>query len=181
MFKSGKVLLVAVPVAAVSFTLSRQFLFNNVVECSPETVTIKRQKRSFGKYLGCFEDKEENRNFKGYIQKSHNNTIEGCCEVCRKGGFVYAGTAGIWCVCGNKYPDAKTNPKLSEERCCDTCSGNPKQKCGGNYVFSVFETGNERKTFFKVKKTKIHVFSFRIHIRQRWKRDWREFYSCQSV
>lgn len=110
-----------------------------------DTVTIKRVPRTFGKYLGCFEDKEENRNFKGYIQKSHNNTIENCCEVCRKGGFVYAGTAAIWCVCGNKYPEETTNAKIEEERCSDKCSGNAEQNCGGNYVFSVFETGNERK------------------------------------
>lgn len=150
MFKSrvSKILLLAVPTTAGLVFSGRQ-IYVQCKETSPETVTIKRQKRTFGNYLGCFEDKEENRNFKGYIQKSHKNTIEGCCETCRKGGFVYAATAGIWCVCGNKYPDPKTNPKLSEDRCCDTCSGNPKQKCGGNYVFSVFETGNERKSRLK--------------------------------
>ncbi|XP_063699188.1 xylosyltransferase oxt-like [Culicoides brevitarsis] len=142
--KASKVLLIAVP-TSVAALVSRQMF----AECKEDTVTIRRQRREFAKYLGCFEDREENRNFKGYIQKSHKNTIESCCATCRDGGFVYAATAGIWCVCGNKYPDPKTNPKLPEERCCDTCSGNPKQKCGGNYVFSVFETGNEQYTFDK--------------------------------
>lgn len=178
--KLNKVLLIAIPTAAGAL-VGRQIF----AECkeSSDTVTIKRQKREFGKYLGCFEDREENRNFKGYIQKSHKNTIEGCCATCRDGGFVYAATAGIWCVCGNKYPDAKVNPKISEDRCCDTCSGNPKQKCGGNYVFSVFETGNERKSRnFRPKVDWVLIYDIsRIHIQQRWQTSGREFHSCQPL
>ncbi|XP_063699189.1 xylosyltransferase oxt-like [Culicoides brevitarsis] len=134
---------------AIFLVFALSFAVADECTSSADTLVVKRRPRTFGKYLGCFEDREENRNFKGYIQKSHNNTIENCCEVCRKGGFVYAGTAAIWCVCGNKYPEETTNAKLGEERCSDKCSGNSEQNCGGNYVFSVFETGNEQYTFDK--------------------------------
>lgn len=52
---------------------------------------IKRNKRTRGKYVGCFLDAAHHRGLKGFIRKSKSNTIESCIEICRNGHYVYAG------------------------------------------------------------------------------------------
>lgn len=43
-------------------------------------------------YLGCYEDNEQNRMFRGYLVfLRENNTIETCANICLEHRFVYAG------------------------------------------------------------------------------------------
>lgn len=52
---------------------------------------IERTRTIKGRYMGCFKDLEENRLFRGLINKYRYNTVDKCIDSCIESGFVYAG------------------------------------------------------------------------------------------
>lgn len=55
-----------------------------------------RTLRERGKYLGCFQDKNLPRMFRGYFGRDDNLTIDKCINLCAFYRFVYAGFHGLW-------------------------------------------------------------------------------------
>lgn len=53
--------------------------------------TTDINKRTRGKYLGCYQDRKEHVALRGYIMSSSSNNVESCIDVCHSGNFVYAG------------------------------------------------------------------------------------------
>jgi hypothetical protein len=89
---------------------------------------------SAGSYAGCFAD-DASRDLKDFPFSSGSMSIEFCSEHCRAFFNVYAGTQfGSYCFCGNTVGRLGA---ADESRCSIPCSGNPGQKCGGEYANSV--------------------------------------------
>lgn len=57
-----------------------------------DRICVERGKRQNGRYLGCFEDHEKQRMFRGYLAHQRQaNTIETCVKNCHNRRFVFAG------------------------------------------------------------------------------------------
>lgn len=63
----------------------------NVNQCDCDTKNdfsqIKRNRRTPGKYVGCYDSKKEPR---GSVRRCKSNTISSCVDICYQGHFVYA-------------------------------------------------------------------------------------------
>jgi len=100
------------------------------------------QPRAPGKYLGCYQDRQDRRMLNGFIKHSKLNSVGLCIDVCRTGKYVFAGIEGQWCRCDNTMPYPKIDFKLNESKCNIKCSENVTQVCGGTgYTLSLYETG----------------------------------------
>lgn len=64
--------------------------YNDHNVCSNQML-LTRTQRERGKYLGCFQEKELDRIFRGYIGHDANLTIDKCIDLCTFYRFVYAG------------------------------------------------------------------------------------------
>ena len=99
----------------------------------------------FTEYLGCFHENVENRIFSfapGDYRASDLSPIQ-CMVVCGQKYRYAAIQNGIYCMCSNTLPTNST----SETQCSATCPGtanypDPKPKCGGRDVISVYSVEN---------------------------------------
>jgi hypothetical protein len=85
--------------------------------------------------LGCFEDRDEDRDMYDY-NLIEGVTIEKCLAVCKEHGFRFAGLQkGNECFCDDFY--GRFGRKSNRE--CDyNCEGNQNQLCGGYWRNSVY-------------------------------------------
>lgn len=86
------------------------------------------------KRLGCFKDTSV-LDLDGHLERSTQNTPEGCAGICKKKGFRFAAVQnGESCLCGNSY--GKYGPA---DNCDMKCTGG-LMTCGGNSANEVFDT-----------------------------------------
>ncbi|XP_013397759.1 uncharacterized protein LOC106164412 [Lingula anatina] len=91
---------------------------------------------SASQYMGCFNDKQTDRDLANGILKGRYVGTWFCTRHCYETGYVYAALqGGNTCLCGNSY--GKHGPSAM---CNKKCSNN-KDMCGGSYVNSVWSTG----------------------------------------
>lgn len=75
-----------------NFVILVIFLTYCTTSCFGNNEVCVERKKSYGKYLGCFEDHEFKRMFRGYLIHSHDkNSIGACINTCLSHRFVYAG------------------------------------------------------------------------------------------
>jgi hypothetical protein len=83
--------------------------------------------------LGCYSEVKERLLFKhGALVHNRNVTIQSCASACHSLHFPVAGLDSNHCMCGTARD---LNPKVSRpmaECQVTACSGDPKEKCGGN-------------------------------------------------
>ncbi len=85
------------------------------------------------KRLGCFKDTSV-LDVNGYLERSSQNTPEGCARICKTKGFRYAAVQnGESCLCGNSY--GRYGPA---DNCTMKCTGG-LMTCGGSSANEVFE------------------------------------------
>ncbi|PAA59140.1 hypothetical protein BOX15_Mlig028933g2 [Macrostomum lignano] len=113
------------------------FCFSGCVGCN--FITRQIIKRKTFTYMGCYVDKAQSRDL--LIPGGHGNHMDPteCNEVCKKRmktKFMGLQDGGN-CWCGNKF---NKYGKAKDSACNTPCAGNPKEKCGGRYLNSVFET-----------------------------------------
>ncbi|XP_063701812.1 xylosyltransferase oxt-like [Culicoides brevitarsis] len=102
--------------------------------------------RKSGNYVGCFQDHEFQRMFRGYVvHLQQSNSNEQCIKLCHARRYVFAGTQyGYGCYCGNSKPQDENHTKVADKHCDKLCPGHSSEKCGGWGYMSVYETGIER-------------------------------------
>lgn len=114
----------------------------NIIDNS---IAIQRVYTPPKNYQGCFKDSSD-RMFDTMHYLFQTCSAKTCVDLCRNGGFVYAGTQyGNECYCGNKFPSPPNHPAVDENECEMECEGDANEKCGGRWTMSVYETGNESK------------------------------------
>lgn len=60
--------------------------------CFAENICLERGKRLARRHLGCFEDHEKQRMFRGYLAHQRQaNSVETCIKTCHNRRFVFAG------------------------------------------------------------------------------------------
>uniref|UniRef100_A0A1I8ID34 WSC domain-containing protein n=1 Tax=Macrostomum lignano TaxID=282301 RepID=A0A1I8ID34_9PLAT len=106
---------------------------------NPSNSRHRKIKRKTFTYMGCYMDKAQSRDL--LIPGGHGNHMDPteCNEVCKKRmktKFMGLQDGGN-CWCGNKF---NKYGKAKDSACNTPCAGNPKEKCGGRYLNSVFET-----------------------------------------
>lgn len=89
-----------------------------------------------GEYLGCFRDTSD-LDLSGHLERSAQNTPQGCVATCLGLGYVYAAVQyGESCLCGDSYG------RYGKADNCDyACTGDPAQTCGGYSANAVYATG----------------------------------------
>ena len=90
------------------------------------------------KYLGCFQDSEKERLFRGKRTgfPNFNNPYE-CTKFCAQNGYLLAGLQmGFGCVCDNHINLSK---KIDEEHCNIPCPDGNGLICGGEVTLNVYE------------------------------------------
>jgi len=88
------------------------------------------------KYVGCFQDSVNPRDLNDANMTYVDMTAEMCNAYCSQLEFKYFGLQNSsQCFCGNSYGKFGLS-----NNCQMSCSGNAQQKCGGNYVNSVYES-----------------------------------------
>ena len=88
--------------------------------------------------MGCYVDKESDRDLDGTIKQGKHYTPNICMAECAAGGYLYAGLQsheehGHQCLCGNSYGkhDEATN-------CYHVCTADTSKACGGDGSNSVY-------------------------------------------
>ncbi|XP_072155725.1 uncharacterized protein [Bemisia tabaci] len=98
-----------------------------------------------GRLVGCFEDEPTKSgqlqralpNFRSDLRET--NSPRTCLNICYQMGFRFAGLQdGYECFCG-KWQPAQEKRK-SDAECNTQCSGDPSEKCGGNWRLQVYRT-----------------------------------------
>lgn len=86
-------------------------------------------------HLGCYKDKENDRDLTEHIWNSETNTVETCMTACREQGYRFAGLQnGKDCFCGNNVH----RKHGKGEDCNKHCTGNGGQLCGGEQSNNVY-------------------------------------------
>jgi len=94
-------------------------------------------------FIGCFKDQGDSfgtkgRDLDGLLIVSETMTNAKCADLCRAGGYRYAGTqVGKQCFCGNAYGRSGPSPS-----CNFKCAGHPNEICGGPWANSVSRIGD---------------------------------------
>lgn len=85
--------------------------------------------------LGCYKDADE-RDLPEMLGE-HSMSVAKCAALCAAKRFAYAGLQnGNQCWCGNSYG------KHGKAANCDApCTGNPAEKCGGDWAQSIYRLG----------------------------------------
>jgi hypothetical protein len=85
------------------------------------------------RFLGCHMEPNGKRGVNGGVINMDNLTPSRCMQWCQERRFKYAGVQfSTQCFCGNSYkPNLVTG-------CNSPCSGDKKQKCGGEYRNMVY-------------------------------------------
>jgi hypothetical protein len=87
-------------------------------------------------YVGCYQD-DPGRALPVQLIAMHA-TITDCINTARSKGFAYAGLqAGDQCFAGNQLGLVK----LADSACSTPCTADTTQKCGGDWVNSIYATG----------------------------------------
>ncbi|XP_063699905.1 sialate:O-sulfotransferase 1-like [Culicoides brevitarsis] len=109
-------------------------------------ICLETSDKKSGNYLGCYQDHENQRMFRGFVvHMTSSNSIEQCVKTCHARRFVYAGAQnGYGCYCGNSAPKDEYHNKVSDKNCNKLCPGHSTEKCGGYGYMSVYETGIEQ-------------------------------------
>jgi len=93
-------------------------------------------------YLGCFEERPQNRLFNSYSKSFSTNTPEFCSNLCYTFGYTYSGvTYKSECFCGSQSPIERHFIKVDDKNCNTKCTGDANQFCGGGWRIGVFATG----------------------------------------
>jgi len=87
--------------------------------------------------LGCYSESKDHLIFKAYACKTlpklcSNVTLEKCASACHSLHFELAGMDSDHCFCGAAAALNPHNSRPMAECQVTTCSGDPKEKCGGN-------------------------------------------------
>ena len=87
--------------------------------------------------LGCYSESKDHLIFNTYACKTlpklcSNVTLEKCASACHSLHFELAGTDSNHCFCGGAAELNPHNSRPMAECQVTTCSGDPKEKCGGN-------------------------------------------------
>jgi hypothetical protein len=94
----------------------------------------------FPKYLGCHNDTRD-RLLKGRFVSDAKMTPKKCNNICKTGGFKYAGVQyGKMCFCGNG--EKGLGQKVSESECGMTCAGDKNKTCGGVWKQNIYQVGD---------------------------------------
>lgn len=99
-----------------------------------------RMLNSTGRYVGCYRDVNDEREFSFSKNLGQENSVTGCVQFCFKFGFMYAGTQfGIECWCGHKITYGR---RVDDGSCKEMpCPGNKKENCGSFLIMAIYETG----------------------------------------
>nr|QII57728.1 allergen Cul o 9 [Culicoides obsoletus] len=109
-------------------------------------ICLETTGKTRGQHVGCFEDHENQRMFRGFLAHYNQaNSIEACVNTCHSRHFVYAGAQnGHGCYCGNSHPLEDYHARVSDKKCDKKCPGHSTENCGGYGFVSVHETGIEQ-------------------------------------
>ncbi|CAH1274249.1 FCGBP [Branchiostoma lanceolatum] len=102
--------------------------------CTGQAVDLRPE------YKGCYRDASR-RKFPTRYMTSNQQTTSLCVNFCRQYKFPYAATEyGNQCYCGREQDFSAIGSSLPNAQCNTPCTGNPYQKCGGNWKMSVYKT-----------------------------------------
>ena len=92
-------------------------------------------------YLGCYEDRRNDRVLKGYeVEYDSSMTIQRCVGFCRSNNFFYAGlTRGVSCLCGPERSTYAKFGRVSDSLCIIPCNGDNTESCGGGSTVAIFQ------------------------------------------
>ncbi|CAH1274250.1 FCGBP [Branchiostoma lanceolatum] len=108
--------------------------------CTGQAVDLRPE------YKGCYRDASR-RKFPTRYMTSNQQTTSLCVNFCRQYKFPYAATEyGNQCYCGREQDFSAIGSSLPNAQCNTPCTGNPYQKCGGNWKMSVYKTATGGST-----------------------------------
>ena len=85
--------------------------------------------------LGCFIETKAHlllQHYAGAICPNDNVTVERCASACHSLRFPVAGIDSNHCFCGDAAALSPRNGRPMAECLVTNCSGDPREKCGGN-------------------------------------------------
>uniref|UniRef100_A0A1A8KUD2 WSC domain containing 1 n=1 Tax=Nothobranchius kuhntae TaxID=321403 RepID=A0A1A8KUD2_NOTKU len=117
--------------------LHRRWFHNLLPESPEQRVSLLRNSRHKGTYIGCFLHNSSERALGGtmlYDLRKMTSTL--CQDTCSESGYQFAGLEyGAECHCGNRI----SSPKAPEEDCSLVCRGERGSPCGGVGRLSIYK------------------------------------------
>ncbi|XP_023933276.1 uncharacterized protein LOC106180186 [Lingula anatina] len=93
-------------------------------------------------YVGCvIETTDPNGQVMVHSASTSCQLPSDCIDLCRTAGFLYAGLQGANCSCANEI---RTYGYAASSHCDIVCTGDSKQRCGGDNRYSVWRTWEVR-------------------------------------
>ncbi|XP_031166873.1 WSC domain-containing protein 1 isoform X2 [Sander lucioperca] len=112
--------------------------FHSLLPESPEQrVSLHRNSRHKGTYMGCFLHNASERALGGtMLYDLRKMTSSLCQDTCSESGYQFAGLEyGAECHCGNRI----SSPQAPEEDCSLVCRGERGTPCGGVGRLSIYK------------------------------------------
>ncbi|EKM57698.1 uncharacterized protein PHACADRAFT_251488 [Phanerochaete carnosa HHB-10118-sp] len=103
---------------------------------------------------GCVQDGSA-RALTGYSFTSSSLTTAMCQTTCAQKGFTMAGIEyGDECYCGDSFQNGLGQQVTTGPACYMTCSGAPKEKCGGSWTLSLYTLNGSSAAKRSTKRSK---------------------------
>ncbi|XP_074529223.1 sialate:O-sulfotransferase 1 [Halichoeres trimaculatus] len=117
--------------------LHRRWFHNLLPESPEQRVSLHRNSRHKGTYMGCFLHNATDRALGGtMLYDLRKMTSSLCQDTCSESGYQFAGLEyGAECHCGNRI----SSPRAPEEDCSLVCRGERGSPCGGVGRLSVYK------------------------------------------
>lgn len=82
-----------------TFFVNNMFEFLKLLRHQKERLGSNLNHGSYIEYLGCFQDYNHQRMWRGYTKSEEDHmTANSCIQICKDFGFVYAGTQARYCI-----------------------------------------------------------------------------------
>lgn len=117
--------------------LHRRWFHNLLPESPEQRVSLHRNSRHKGTYIGCFLHNASDRALGGTVLYDLRKMTSSLCQdTCSESGYQFAGLEyGAECHCGNRI----SSPRAPEEDCSLVCRGERGSLCGGVGRLSIYK------------------------------------------
>ncbi|KAJ1526242.1 hypothetical protein ONE63_009398 [Megalurothrips usitatus] len=120
------------------------FVFATCLSLLARSQAVDVLEDTLPKFVGCFKESAEVEKhdfpFES-LRATVGGSIDACVQECSSNYFRYAAlTNGQGCRCGTKFSSLET---VDDGHCNIPCRSNATQKCGGDHLSSVFDTGQK--------------------------------------
>ncbi|XP_071390757.1 LOW QUALITY PROTEIN: sialate:O-sulfotransferase 1 [Centroberyx affinis] len=117
--------------------LHRRWFHSLLPESPEQRVSLHRNSRHKGTYIGCFLHDASERALGGtMLYDLRKMTSSLCQDTCSESGYQFAGLEyGAECHCGNRI----SSPRAPEEDCSVVCRGERGSPCGGVGRLSIYK------------------------------------------